>query len=90
MATDDHRWPLMASLIPSSGKTSCTLRLLRWCKRERLAARGIDLSIRIARVFRAAWTDESAHRDEVRGSIRSARLLRHARAHHSALSLSRL
>ena len=56
----------MASLIPSSGKTSCTLRLLRWCKRERLAARGIDLSIRIARVFRAAWTDESAHRDEVR------------------------
>jgi len=50
----------------ATGKTSCTLRLLRWCKRERLAARGIDLSIRIARVFRAAWTDEAAHRDEVR------------------------
>ena len=33
----------------ATGKTSCTLRLLEWVTKERFAARGIDLSIRIAR-----------------------------------------
>jgi len=47
-----------------TGQTSCTHALIEWRRRERLVERGVDLAIRVSRLFRAQWTDDSAHQDQ--------------------------
>ena len=54
-----------------TANTSCTLRMLRWC-REALAPARVALVIKLSRIFRATWEDatyfEDADKLEVFGS----------------------
>ena len=43
-----------------SANTSCTNRILRWSQ-EYLQSRGVSVIIKLSRIFRAHWEDESVH-----------------------------
>ena len=46
-----------------TANTSCTLRVLRWC-REVLRPLRVDLVIKLSRIFRATWEDASYFEDD--------------------------
>ena len=47
----------------ATGQTSCTTKVINWQRELEFGRRGISLDLKLSRIFRAHWYDDTVHKD---------------------------